>query len=208
MASSLLEEIVADDVSFVCRLNVDQLHQMLAAGVIYDGEPVELIDGLLVYKDRGDAGGKPMSHGPHHATVVKRLGLLDAKIESCGFHVRTQLPVTLSDISEPEPDATIVRGGDDAYAERHPAAADIAVVIEVSDTSLRRDQTTKQRVYSKAGVAMYVIFNLNARVVEVYRSPDAEAETYRDKSILSQTDSLRLELDGTIIELPVADLLP
>ena len=208
MASSLLEEIVADDVSFVCRLNVDQLHQMLAAGVIYDGAPVELIDGLLVYKDRGDAGGKRMSHGPRHATVIKRLGALDAKVGACGFHVRTQLPVTLSDISEPEPDAAIVRGDDEAYTERHPAAADIAVVVEVSDTSLRRDQTTKQRVYSKAGVPTYVIVNLNAEAIEVYQSPSSEDETYRDKLALSRGDTLRFQLGDTMVEIPVADLLP
>jgi hypothetical protein len=208
MASSLLEEIVADDVSYVCRLSVDQLHQMLAVGVIYDGAPVELIDGLLVYKDRGDSGGKPMSHGPRHATVVKRLGDLDARVVACGFHVRTQLPVTLSEISEPEPDAAIVRGNDGAYTERHPAAVDIAVVVEVSDTSLRRDQTTKQRVYSKAGVPTYVIVNLNAGAVEVYRNPSCEDETYRDKLALSLGDTLRLQLDDKILEIPVADLLP
>ncbi|MDA1053141.1 MAG: Uma2 family endonuclease [Planctomycetota bacterium] len=208
MASSLLEEIVADDVSFVCRLNVDQLHQMLAAGVIYDGAPVELIDGLLVYKDRGDAGGKRMSHGPKHATVVNGLGELEKKVSECGFHVRTQLPVTLSDISEPEPDAAIVRGDNSSYTERHPTTQDVAVVIEVAETSLRRDQTTKQRVYSKAGIPTYLIVNLNADEIELYQSPIAEEETYRERRTLSRDDTLFLQLGDSTIEVQVADLLP
>ncbi|MBI2477220.1 MAG: Uma2 family endonuclease [Planctomycetia bacterium] len=207
MASSLLEEIVADDVSFVCRLNVDQLHQMLAAGVIYDGDPVELIDGLLVYKDRGDTGGKPMSHGPKHATVVQKLGDLDAKFDGNAYHVRTQLPVTLSEISEPEPDGAIVRGDDDSYADHHPTPADIAVVFEVADTSLRRDRTTKQRVYARAGIPTYVIVNLNTRTIEVYQTPVCEEEVYREKRVLTRDERIQLQLGDSTIEIPVADLL-
>lgn len=208
MPSSLLEEIVAEDASFVCRLNVGQLHQMLATGVIYDGDPVELIDGLLVYKDRRDQGGKPMSHGPRHATVIRRIASLDAKVEACGFHLRMQLPVTLSETSEPEPDAAIVRGDDAVYVNRHPSTDDIAVLIEVADTSLRRDRGTKQRAYAKTGIPTYVIVNLHAGTVEVYQQPMPDDEAYGDAAVLSAEDVLRLPLDDSVIEIPVADLLP
>jgi len=208
MATSLLEEIVAESAALVCRLNVDQLHQMLAAGVIDDGEPVELIDGLLVYKDRCDSGGKPMSHGPRHATSVRRLAALDQAVQPAGYHVRTQLPVVLSEVSEPEPDAAIVRGRESVYSERHPTAADVAVVFEVADTSLQRDRGIKQRVYSRAGVPVYVIVNLTASVVEVHREPVLTAETYREQTVLSSADTLQLELDGAVVEVPVAELLP
>lgn len=146
MATSVLEGIVADTPIFVRRINVDELHRMLAQGVIYDGDPVELIDGLLVYKDRRDAGGKPMSHGPRHATTVENFRDLETVVKEHGFTIRAQLPVTLSDVSEPEPDGAIVVGTRGDYSDRHPRPSDIQVVIEVSDTSLKHDQTKKQRV--------------------------------------------------------------
>lgn len=45
--------------------------------------------------------------------------------------------------------------------------------MEVSDSALRRDQTTKAAVYARAGIADYWIINLVNRVLEVYREPSA-----------------------------------
>lgn len=209
MASSLLEEIVAENAVFVRRLNVDQLHQMLAAGIIRDGEPVELIDGLLVNKDRRDGGGKPMSHGPRHAAIIRRLGRLEERVRTYGFHVLIQLPVTLSDVSEPEPDAAILRGDDELYAKRHPQPDDIAVVFEVADTSLRYDQTKKQRVYAAAGIPVYCIVNLCDGVIELYDAPATERGEYERRTILTGDDVLQLVLsEDAEIQVKVADLLP
>ena len=44
-------------------LTVDQYHRMLETGILTEGEPIELLDGLLVVKDRG--GGMTLS--PIHA---------------------------------------------------------------------------------------------------------------------------------------------
>jgi hypothetical protein len=49
-------------------ITVDQLHQMIKNGILHDGEqPIELIDGLLVRKDRSARGENLMGHNPRHA---------------------------------------------------------------------------------------------------------------------------------------------
>jgi Uma2 family endonuclease len=49
--------------------------------------------------------------------------------------------------------------------------------IEVADTTLRYDRTTKLRMYARARVPEYWIVDTNAEVVEVYRSPSDERYT-------------------------------
>ncbi|MGB8688807.1 MAG: Uma2 family endonuclease, partial [Microcoleus sp.] len=62
------------------------------------------------------------------------------------------------------------------YLDRHPGAEDIAIVIEVSDTTLQRDRTVKKRIYARAGIAIYWIVNLVEEQVEVYSQPLVEVE--------------------------------
>ena len=85
--------------------------------------------------------------------------------------VRVQHPISTVD-SEPEPDLAIVRT--DRYNDSHPRGGDIAVVIEIADSSLVRDRTTKQRLYAAASVPRYMIINLNGPVVEMYTEPVAD----------------------------------
>jgi Uma2 family endonuclease len=59
----------------------------------------------------------------------------------------------------------------------HPTSA--LLVIEISDSSLRKDRTVKMRVYARAGLPEYWIVNALEGCVEIYRDPDAEAGSYR-----------------------------
>src|SRR5581483_10922707 len=111
-------------------------------------------------KDRSARGTDPMSQDPRHAFSIHRLERLQRLLEPLGCHLRVQVPVTLSDTSEPEPDVTIVRGPLESYIDHHPTAADVIAAIEVSDSSLRFDRSTKQRNYALAGIGQYWIVNL------------------------------------------------
>lgn len=209
MATSLLDQSSSEQMPTYYRLTVAQLHQMLSMGVILDGEPIELVDGVLIQKDRRDAGGEPMSHGRRNAKSVRRIGRLSEPLQSLGYDMRTQLPVTLSDVSEPEPDGAIVVADDDDYGEGHPSLNDIAVIFEVSDKSLRYDRTVKKTMYAAAGIGLYCIVNLRDNVLELYQGPDARTGEYREQSTLAAGDVLHLPLGGdTSFEIPVADLLP
>jgi hypothetical protein len=87
-------------------LTVDQYHRMLETDILTDGEPVELLDGLLVVKDRGPA----KTLRPQHRFVVSLLMRLASRIEAFGAHLELQSPITFAPKNEPEPDGMIVRG--------------------------------------------------------------------------------------------------
>ncbi len=167
MNAPLLEQVVAGRAPEVVPLTVEQYHRMLAEGILREGEPTELIDGILVRKDRSDRGGNPMAHGPRHALTLKRLDRLLRPAEACGYHLHLQLPVTLAGIQEPEPDVAVVRGSPEDYQGRHPGPQDIGAHIEVSDSTLDYDRTTKQRLDATAGIGLYWIINLPESQIEV-----------------------------------------
>lgn len=75
----------------------------------------------------------------------------------------------LGDTSKPEPDLAIVTGVPRDYLASHPITAEL--VIEISDATLRADQTTKAALYARAQIAEYWIVNLVDRTLEVRRQP-------------------------------------
>jgi Uma2 family endonuclease len=86
-----------------------------------------------------------------------------------------------SDLSEPEPDLMLLKPRTDFYAEAHPSAADVLLLIEVADTGARYDREIKLPLYARHGVAEVWIADLEARLLRLYRAPDgdgyAEAST-------------------------------
>src|SRR6266540_3383250 len=103
----------------VFRLTVEQYHTMIEAGVLTDDDPVELLEGILVFK---------MPKKPNHRLAVRLLtSALDAMLPS-GWHFQAQEPITLAD-GEPEPDGAVVRGNPRDYSTRHPGPEDVALVI-------------------------------------------------------------------------------
>jgi Uma2 family endonuclease len=205
---NIFDQIVSGEGPSVVPLSVEQYHQMIASGILREGDSIELVDGVLVRKDRADQGGDPMSHGPRHAFAVKRLQRSLRVVEGAGFHIHCQLPVTLGGIQEPEPDVAIVRGSDDDYRDRHPGAADIAAVIEVADSSLSMDRATKQRLYAAAAIPVYWIVNLVDCQIEVYQDPQPDDDKYARRSDYHRGESVTLTLGPQCaVELPVADVL-
>jgi hypothetical protein len=95
----------------IVRINVDEYIQMPQSGALREGSPIELLDGVLVWKDRRDHEGSFMVVGIRRTNTVERLyRLLDRATEGHGGFVRSQQPVRLSDFSVPEPDVMILRG--------------------------------------------------------------------------------------------------
>ena len=206
--SAQLRELV-DDRAVLLPLTVEQYHQMIERGILVEGDPYELLDGHIVRKDRSAAGEDPMSVGHEHIWVIQKLARLDSKLGRLGCHMRTQAPVTLPPYDEPEPDGSIVLGTEDDYTQRHPGAADVTCVIEVADSSLRRDRTIKLRIYANAGIAQYVIINLPDRIVEVYTHPRKGRGRYGPAVTLGPADTLVLSAaKGKTLTVRVRDLLP
>jgi hypothetical protein len=176
-------QISAIPSEIIWRLSVSQYHTMIQVGIIEEDAHIELLEGCLIAK---------MSKNPPHRISTKLIRQALENLISDGWYVDSQEPITLAD-SMPEPDVVIIRGKTTDYRDRHPTASDVVLVIEVSDATLERDRTIKQRIYARAGIAIYWILNLRDRQLEVYKQPISQAETepkYQQCQIFKETESI------------------
>jgi len=146
----------------LARLSVETYHAMIGAGIFTENDRVELIEGWLI---------EHMPKYPPHKFSTKRLYDHLLKLLPSGWQVYAQEAVTLA-TSEPEPDIQIVKGTQDEYTVRHAAPGDIALIIEVSDSTLMFDKGRKKRMYARAGIPLYGVLNLIDRQFELYSNPD------------------------------------
>ena len=200
MSVALMEESLLDDVRegitmHFAPLNIDQYHQMIRDGILHDGDPIELIQGSLVYKDRRDKTGGIMTHGARHLRVLNKLmALLSQWVGSRKLFLQVQGPITVSETSEPEPDCCLVRGTPDDYPDEVPHADDVLAVFEVAYSSLRSDRRIKQRLYASAGIPLYVILNLQDEVIEVLSEPSTAEARYTAQSLHRDSETIALPL--------------
>jgi Uma2 family endonuclease len=185
----------------IYRLTVAQYHAMAQAGILNEDDPVELLEGWLV--------PKMTKHRPHTlATLLVRRGL--ERVLTVAWYVDSQEPVTTSD-SEPEPDILVVRGDPRDYVDRQPGPEEVALVVEVAESSLEIDRGTKKRAYARAGIAIYWIVNLIERQIEVYTDPSGPADRpdYGQHRDYHLDDRVPVVLGGVEIgHLLVRELLP
>ena len=159
-------------------LSIERYLRLAEEGV-FDDRRVELLDGDVVEMP-------PI--GSRH--VVTLDDLRDAIARRLGDRacIRTQSPLALGRDSLPEPDLCIVSGRRADYRDAHPTTA--LLVIEVSDTTLRLDRTTKAGLYARAGVPEYWIVNLVDEQIEVHRAPDAAQSRYTEIHVLRADTSV------------------
>jgi hypothetical protein len=191
------------------RFSVEQYDEMIRRGILAEDARCELIDGIIVRKDRSAVGEDPISIGLSHAYTVDEIGYLKPIAAKMGLLLRTQQPILIGDFSKPEPDAYVAIGSNATYLSRDVHAGDLLLVIEVADSSLDHDRTEKLRLYASAGIALYLILNLVDKVGELYVDPDSNAGSYRRSSVHPRTENLRIDLARLgSIELPLSRLIP
>lgn len=158
---------------------------------LFQGEHIELIDGEL---------RRMSSIGPPHTSTVDRLNerLVLALVGRA--RVRVQGPFAADELSEPEPDLTVLPLAD--YDAAHPSVAHL--IVEVAESSLSYDRGRKARLYAECGVPEYWIVNLVSRVVEVHREPGADG--YGQMSVHPKGSRLQL-LAFPDVELAIDDFL-
>lgn len=185
----------------IWRISVAQYHQMIKAGILTDGDPVELLEGLLVEK---------MSKKPSHRAVTLLFRRALERMVEGNWYVDSQEPITTND-SEPEPDISVIRGDTLHYLDRHPGPKDTALVIEVADATLRRDRGIKKRLYARAGIPVYWVVDVNKLQIEVYSHPNQQRvkPDYQQHQVYRSTEEIPVFLDGIEIgKIPVHKLLP
>lgn len=161
------------------RFTVEEYHRMGRAGILCEDDRVELIEGDIIQMA---PIGSPHAAGVAVLTRWFNIGLQDRAV------VWPQNPIRLGPRTEPEPDLALLRLRADQYRDAHPTPRDILAVIEVSDTTLRYDRTTKLRLYAAAGLPEVWIVDLRRRRVLVFRDPRDGA--YQQHEILGRNGSL------------------
>ncbi len=173
--------------------------RMVASLVLTDEDRVELIDGFLVNK---------MPSYPRHAARLQVIVPALQNLLPVGWSLRAKSEITLP-ASAPEPDIAVVRGSWRTYFGHHPRPAEIGLVIEIADNSIRYYRVGRLAIYAEAGLPVYWIVNSADRVVEVYTRPNAAERRYEERVDVPAGESVPLILDGVeVARLPLSEFMP
>ena len=150
---------------------VDEYYQMAAAGILHEDDRVELIAGEIL---------QMAAIGSRHAGCVDRLTRFFVLHVADQAIVRIQNPIRLNNLSEPQPDMSLLTPRPDFYTAGHPGPPDVLLVVEVADTSVGFDRDTKIPLYGRAGIREVWLVDLTQDHIEVHRQPARTRRGYRD----------------------------
>src|SRR5215510_578235 len=191
---------MSDSTLVVRRWTRAEYDRLVGLGAV-EGDPIELIAGQLVVAE---------PHSAYHASIIRTVDYALRAVLPPGWIVSVQLPISLDEESEPEPDLAVVPGRPTDYREEHPGASEL--IIEVADSSVAFDRLHKGSLYARAGIRDYWIVNLAERVLEVYRHPGPDPSApygWRYLSVETLTPPVSVTpLAFGLARLAVADLLP
>lgn len=136
--------------------------EVLESSGLLDQEKLELIDGELISKM-----GKNRPHVNSHSLTIGWL------FQTFGaLRVNTGAPIDVAPednpTNEPQPDAIVLHR---ELLSARPRPEDVCLVVEIADSSLNLDLTTKARLYARAGIADYWVLDTAGRRLIVHRDP-------------------------------------
>lgn len=180
------------------KLSVETYDEMVDDGILPETNRLELIEGRIVEKEDKE---------PAHCTSAELTRHAIAQALPAGWHVRTESPVRIPPRqSEPEPDVSVVRGTLKDYATRHPNPEDVALVVEVTRSTVAKDRALA-RTYGGGDIPAYWIVHVEKQRLEVYEGP-IEGK-YPAPRILGKKEGVSLVIDGREVGvIAVADLFP
>ena len=178
---------------------VEEFHFLGDLGM-FEGRRAMVIDGVLVEEG-------PMN--PPHAIAATKTADAIRDTFGKGHHVRVAKPLVLSPKTDPEPDVAVVPGKPSDYTDHSTTAL---LVVEVSDSSLRYDTSTKLSLCAAGGIADYWVVDVTGRQLLVFRDPVPDATQphghgYATRLTFGPADTVSpLAAPNGVVR--VADLLP
>ena len=142
------------------RFTVDEFYAMAEAGILDEEERVELLNGEVFVM-------APM--GAAHADITDLFDDFFKASLRGRARVPVQGPLRVDDTTLLFPDLAVLRPRTD-YRRRLPEPEDVLLLIEVSDSSIRRDREAKLSRYA-AGIPEVWIANVPACHVEAFHDP-------------------------------------
>lgn len=156
-------------------------HECEQIASFVDLDQYELIEGELVQKM-----GK---NQPHSRALLLVLNWLQSVFGNLNVLPDSSIDVSPEDnpTSEPEPDLFVVR---QSYLElaRRPRPVDLALVVEISASTLAFDLTLKRDLYARAEIAEYWVVDVTGRRVIIHREP--VCGTYRFVQAYGEEESV------------------
>jgi len=161
------------------RFSIEEYYRLAEVGILGPEDKVELIYGEIV---------KMSPIGPRHASILICLNRLLHDLLKDKYLVSPQNPVRVSSYSEPEPDLAVLKPRVDNYKSRHPSPGDVALLIEISDTTFEYDSKVKLPLYAEVGIEEYWIIDLQEDRILVHTEP--LGSIYQKQSIYTRGDSV------------------
>jgi Uma2 family endonuclease len=144
------------------RYTVADYNRMGDAGIFAPDARVELIDGEVI--DMAPIGS------PHVSTVL----LLDYSLQNAvkgQALVLVQAPIVLDDYSAPQPDLALLRPRDDYYRSSLARPADVLLIVEVAQSSMRYDRGVKLPLYARHGIPEFWLVDAASQKLTRHRAP-------------------------------------
>ncbi len=161
------------------KFTADQYQKMGEAGIFHPEARLELIQGEILVMS-------PI--GLKHAATVNRLANLLPRLLGDRAIVSSQNPIRLNDYSEPQPDVVLLQPRADFYASQPPQPADVLLLIEIADSSVRYDRTIKAPLYAENNIQEFWLIDLPNQTLECYRQPQANA--YSEQTTLTRDQAI------------------
>jgi Uma2 family endonuclease len=190
MSSMSTAELIAQLDGPVHGLSDEQYGLLVDHGLLEDAR-VELLRGMIVEMS-------PTTRP--HGLAVQWLNMWFARRLSEDLHVRVQSGLSALPDSVPEPDLAVVPAAW-ASSSGTPHPGEALLVVEVAESSLRRDLGIKAGIYAEAGVVVYWVLDLMARQMVVHTQP---VEGRYDSV---QRVGIGAVLEAAGVEVPLAELL-
>ena len=171
--------IAAETDDAIWPLTATVVLRMVESGIL-DGERVELLDGRLL---------TVAPQGPEHWSQTRRVGAMLRRAYTPD-RVAEQVPIIGGDSSLPEPDVVVLVDGFDDTRGQLPRGTDCLLVVEVAQTSHRRDRA-KADIYAHIGVPEYWMLDLVNKRVERHCRP-MDGERYASTEVLAADATLTL----------------
>jgi Uma2 family endonuclease len=171
---NLVRQVQQDEEPKLYELTLDDFRTLHDAGA-FDARPkVELIEGVLY---------EVAAQKNRHSFMKTQLGLrLASRLEALGspFSAIIEPTVALPPKSAPEPDIAITS---DSARDDYVSLDTIALLVEVSSTTLSFDLKGKAALYARHGVAEYWVVDVARQLV--HRHWSAAEGVYRQKDKVS-----------------------